>query len=382
MSRIFPESTGTATGPLFLSRGVLVTASATLWILSAMTQAGSLDGTSLDDSRLASVAFDLAGCVVAILASAPTTARRHLPLLRLLWLASSIGSGIMTAQVVTLSSGYPALAFNVMLGTALVFLVCLRWDLLGFMLLSAANSLLSSAYYAITPRFGSGEGLLIFFITLIPGLLGVLIVVGIRSRMEEQMARHVSQSLTTLTRQADTLDSARTEELSATHRQIEDLFARAARSEARTLGPDLAAEAQLLASRLRAQLMVAQSSNWFNESLVLAGLDSRVSVAAQPDLLQRIPQAHRPAFLSVTMLLATPVPHPGHDAAEAPGRLHVYVEPDIGERVLITWRVTNLDPARCTPALWSEVESLGVPRVHTDPGGASVMVHIKAPKLW
>ncbi|MFC8039121.1 hypothetical protein ACFUOZ_07185 [Paenarthrobacter sp. NPDC057355] len=382
MSRVCPEAPGAVTGPLFLSRGVLVTASVTLWIFSAVTQVGSLDGTNLDDSRLAAVAFDLAGCVLAVLASAPTTARRKLPLLRLLWLATSIGSGVMTAHVVTLSSGYLALAFNVMLGTALVFLVCLRWDLLGFMLLCAANSLLSSTYYAITPRLGSGEGLLIFFITMVPGLLGVLIVVGIRSRMEEQMARHVSQALAALTHQADTLDSARTRELSATHLQIQELFAKAARSEALGLSPDLAEEAQRLASRLRSQLMVVQSSNWFKESLVLAGLDSRISVAAQPDLLQRIPQAQRPAFLSVTMLLATPLPRPGQEGAGEPGRLHIYVEPGMGELVLITWRVTNLDPARCTPALWSEVESLGAPRVHTDPGGASVMVHVKAPKLW
>ncbi|MDI2034867.1 hypothetical protein [Paenarthrobacter nitroguajacolicus] len=382
MSRVFPAVPGIATGPLFLSRSVLVTASVTLWMFSAITQIGSFDGSSLDRSRLAAVAFDLSGCGVAFLASAPMTPRRHLPYYRALWLATSMASGVMTAQVVTLASGYLALAFNVMLGTALVFLVSVRWDLMGFMLLTAANSLLSSIYYAATPRFGSGEGLLIFFITLVPGLLGALIVVGIRSRMAEQIARHSSQALAELTQQADTRASAHSQELSATHHQIQELFARAARSEGLSLTPGLAEEAQRLAARLRTQLLVAQTSNWFNESLVLAGLDARVSVAAQPDLLQRVPQAQRPALLSVTMLLATPVHHPGQQNVEVPQRLHVYVEPDVEEQLLITWRVTLLDPVRCTPALWSEIESLGTPRVQTDPGGASVMVHVKAPKLW
>ncbi|MEV7660617.1 hypothetical protein [Paenarthrobacter sp. NPDC089316] len=383
MSRALQHATGVANGPLFLSRGVLVTASLSLWILSFITQMGSLDGSALDRPRLAAVSFDLLGFSVACLASTPRTPRQHLPYLRIVWLGTSIASGMMTAEVVTLASGYLALAFNVMLATALVFLVCARWDLMGFMLLAAANSVLSSAYYAATPRFGSGEGLLIFFITLIPGLLGALVVVGVRSRMEEQIARHASQAVASLTREADARASAHAEELSATRRQIQELFDRAAQSDGPA--PRLAEEAQGLASRLREQLMVAHSSNWLTESLVLAGLDSKVTVAAQPDLLQRIPQAQRPAILSVTMMLLKPVAdttgRAGH-APEAAARLHVYVEPHVEDQLLITWRVGNLNPNRCTPALWSEIESLGVPRVHTDPAGASVMVHVKAPKLW
>lgn len=382
MNRFLPDVHGATAGPLFLSRGILVSTSLTLWIFSAMTQVVSFDGSSLDRSRFAAVALDLIGCCAAFLASAPATPRRHLPYVRLAWLATSIISGVMTAQVVTLGSGYLALAFNVMLGSALVFLVCMRWDLMGFMLLSAANSVLSSFYYATTPRFGSGEGLLIFFITLIPGLLGALFVVGIRSRMEEQLARHSAQAMTALTRQADTRSSAHTEELSATHHQIQELFARAARSESHPLTPGLAEEAQWLASRLRAQLMVAQGGDWLSESLVLAGLDSTATVTAQPDLLQRIPQAQRPALLAVTMLLLKPVPDGPRQGSSLPGRVNVYVEPHVNDHLLITWRVTGLNPNRCTPALWSEVEALGSPRVHTDPGGASIIVPIKAPKPW
>lgn len=382
MSRSFPDVPGATAGPLFLSRGILVGASLILWTFSAITQVGSFDGSSPDHSGFTAVALDLIGCCAAFLASAPTTPRRQLPYVRLLWLATSITSGVMTAQGVTLASGYLALAFNVMLGTALVFLVCMRWDLMGFMLLSAANSVLSSFYYATTPRFGSGEGLLIFFITLIPGLLGALFVVGIRSRMEEQFARHSAQALTALNQHADTRSSAHTEELSATHQQIQELFERAARSEGRPLTPGLAEEAQWLASRLRAQLMVAHSGNWLTEALVLAGLDSTASVTAQPDLLQRITQAQRPAFLAVTMLLLKPIPDGPRQGSGQPGMVHVYVEPHVDDQLLITWRVTGLNPNRCTPALWSEVESLGAPRVHSDPGGASIIVHVKAPRLW
>ena len=106
-------------------------------------------------------------------------------------------------------------------------------------------------------------------------------------------------------------------------------------------------------------------------------------VVAQPDLVEHLPQASRSAVLASTMLLA---PHPSTPLKPrrlaAAGKLHVYVEPHVEDTVLITWRVTNLNPHRCTPALWSELESLGGPRVQTDPGGASIMVRVKAPRPW
>lgn len=133
--------------------------------------------------------------------------------------------------------------------------------------------------------------------------------------------------------------------------------------------------------------MLLQSGTWLVAALRLARMESTVAVAAQPDLAERIPHAQRSAVLAVTMLLATPVG--GADGGGTPaagadggGKLHVFLEPDVEDRILITWRVRNLNPSRCTPALWSELETLGDPRVQRDPGGASILVHMKAPRLW
>ncbi|MFW0775119.1 hypothetical protein ACLRGI_18355 [Paenarthrobacter nitroguajacolicus] len=376
-------------GPLFVSRSILVVSSSILWVLSLVTAALSLDGGSKQYLTFGALAFDLVGFLAAVLASAPKTPRPQLPWLRLLWLASSIASGMMTSQAVTVSSGYFALAFNVVLGTSLVFLVAMRWDLLGFLLLIAANSVLSGAYYATTPRFGSGDGLLIFFITLFPGLLGALTVFILRSIVEGHMARQTLHALQTLMEHADARASERSGGLAETHLHIQELFAKVAEARGGPLDPELSEQAQALGGQLRAQLMMSQSTNWLTESLALAGLEGKVAVVAQPDLLERLPQASRSAVLAVTMLLAaTPVNAPENAATRtpgatvSPGKLHLYVEPHVDEMLLMTWRVTELNPHRCTPALWSELESLGVPRVRTDPEGASIMVHVKAPKAW
>ncbi|SDW01249.1 hypothetical protein SAMN04487917_102480 [Arthrobacter sp. yr096] len=369
-------------GPLFVSRAVLVVASLTVWAMSLAINTASLDGSRLDNVRFGALAFDLLGFAMASIASDPKTPRRQLPYLRLIWLASSIASGTMTAQSVTLTSGYLSLALNVLLGTALVFLVSMRWDLLGFLLLVAANSVLSGAYYATTPRFGSGEGLLIFFITLLPGLLGGLWVFILHSHVNGTMERRTLEALNTLTEQAHTRDSRRAEGLAETHQQIQELFAKVASSQGVPLDPDLSEQAQALAGQLRSQLMLSQSTNWLTESLALAGLESTVLVVAEADLVDRIPHASRSAALAATMLLAAPVSNTGNAMDHRPRRIHIFVEPDVEPTVLVTWRVTNLNPNRCTPALWNELESLGTPRVHTDPGGASIMVPVKAPKTW
>ena len=168
-----------------------------------------------------------------------------------------------------------------------------------------------------------------------------------------------------------------------THHHIQELFAKVAETRELPLHPELAEQAQELARQLRTQLMVCHSTNWFTESLALAGLESTVVVVAQPDLVEHLPQASRSAVLASTMLLAaTPINSPEAPASAPAGKLHVYVEPHVEDTVLITWRVTNLNPQRCTPALWSELESLGEPRVQTDPGGASIMVRVKAPRPW
>lgn len=369
-------------GPLFISRTILVVSSLTLWIVSVVAAVLSPNEADAGQLTFGALGFDLLGFVVAVFASHPETPRRHLPFLRLVWLASSITSGVMTAHVVTVTSGYPALALNVLLGTSLVFLVALRWDLLGFLVLIAANSVLSGFYYATTPRFGSGDGLLIFLITLFPGLLGGLTVFILRSMAEAQEARKTIEALQTLTEHADSRASAFSGELAETHQRIQELFAKVSQVRG-PLHPDLSEQAQELARQLRTRLMVSQSTNWLTESLALAGLNSRVVVVAQPDLIEHLPQASRSAVLASTMLLAaTPVNDPVALSSVPAGRLHVYVEPHVDEMVLITWRVTNLNPRRCTPALWSELESLGSPRVQTDPGGASIMIHVKAPRPW
>ncbi|WP_159703385.1 hypothetical protein [Arthrobacter sp. 18067] len=369
-------------GPLFVSRTVVVITSLTIWTISLILNAGSLDGSSLDRLKLGALAFDLLGLAVASIASDPKTPRRHLPHLRLIWLASSIASGSMTAQFVTLTSGYLSLALNVLLGTALVFLVAMRWDLLGFLVLVAANSVLSGAYYATTPRFGSGEGLLIFFITLLPGLLGGLSVFILHSHMHGAMERRTLAALNTLTEQSVSRDSERVEGLAETHQQIQQLFAKVAQGRELPLDPHFTEQAQALARQLRSQLMLSQSTTWLTESLALADLESTVMVVAQSDLVDRMPQASRSAVLAATMLLATPAGEPDKPMIGQPRRIHIFVEPDVDSMVLITWRVTKLNPNRCTPALWSELELLGAPRVHTDPGGASIMVRTKAPKSW
>jgi hypothetical protein len=370
-------------GPLFISRSILVISSLTLWAVSVVAAALTPNEYDAGQLTFSALGFDLLGLVVAVFAAHPQTPRHHLPYLRLLWLASSIASGVMTAEMVTASSGYLALALNVLLGTSLVFLVAMRWDLLGFLVLIAANSVLSGVYYATTPRFGSGEGLLIFFITLFPGLLGGLTVFVLRSMVEGQVARQTIKALQALTEHADTRASARSGGLAETHQHIQELFARVAEARRLPLHPDLSEQAQELARQLRSQLMVSHSTNWLTESLALAGLESKVVVVAQPDLVEHLPQASRPAVLASTMLLAaTPVNAPEAPASAPSGKLHVYVEPHVEEMVLITWRVTNLNPHRCTPALWSELESLGATRVQTDPGGASIMVHVKAPRPW
>ncbi len=377
-----PVKAYASAGPLFISRTILVVSSLTLWVVAVVTAVLSPNEADAGHLTFGALGFDLLGFVVAVLASHPETPRRHLPFLRLVWLASSITSGVMTAHVVTATSGYPALALNVLLGTSLVFLVALRWDLLGFLVLIAANSVLSGLYYATTPRFGSGDGLLIFLITLFPGLLGGLTVFILRSMAEAQEARQTMEALQTLTEHADSRASAFLGELAETHQRIQELFAKVSRARG-PLHPDLSEQAQQLARQLRTQLMVSQSTNWLTESLALAGLNSRVVVVAQPDLIEHLPQASRSAVLASTMLLAaTPVNDPGALSSVPAGRLHVYVEPHADEMVLITWRVTNLNPRRCTPALWSELESLGSPRVQTDPGGASIMIHVKAPRPW
>lgn len=375
-------STARRDGPLFVSRAVLVITSLTIWIISFILNAASLDGSSLDRLKLGALAFDLLGLAVAIIASAPKTPRRHLPYLRLIWLASSIASGTMTAQFVTPTSGYLSLALNVLLGTALVFLVAMRWDLLGFLLLVAANSVLSGAYYATTPRFGSGEGLLIFFITLLPGLLGGLAVFILRNHMHGTLERQTLGALNTLTAQSVSRDAGRAEDLAETHQKIQALFAKVAEGRGLPLDPGFSEQAQVLAGQLRSQLMLSQSTNWLRESLALAGLESTVKVVAQSDVVERLSPASRSAVLAATMLLATPVADADSAGTGRPRRLHIFVEPDMESTVLVTWRVTNLNPNRCTPALWSELGSLGTPRVHTDPGGASIMVPVKAPKTW
>ena len=200
--------------------------------------------------------FDLLGLVVAVIASHPQTPRGQLPGLRLIWLASSIASGVMTAEMMTATSGFPALALNVLLGTSLVFLVALRWDLLGFLVLISANSVLSGLYYATTPRFGSGDGLLIFFITLFPGLVGGLTVFILRSMAEGQEARQTIKALQTLTEHAESRASARSGGLAVTHHHIQELFAKVAETRELPLHPELAERAQELARQLRTQLMV------------------------------------------------------------------------------------------------------------------------------
>ncbi|UKA50896.1 hypothetical protein LFT48_05020 [Arthrobacter sp. FW305-123] len=375
--------TAASAGPLFISRSILVISSLTLWVVSVVAAALSSHEGEAGQLKFWALGADLLGFVVAVIASHPTTPRGHLPCLRLVWLASSVASGVMTAQAVTTTAGFPALALNVLLATSLVFLVAMRWDLLGFLVLIAANSVLSGIYYATTPRFGSGDGLLIFFITLCPGLLGGLTVFILRTLVEAQSARQTIESLQTLAPHADSRASALSGELAETHQHIQELFARVSKTHSLPLQPELSEQAQELATQLRAQLMVSQSTNWLTESLALAGLDSKVVVVAQPDLVEHLPQASRSAVLASTMLLsATPVTTPEAPSTEAATRLHVYVEPHVDEMLLITWRVTNLNPQRCTPALWNELELLGSPRVHTDPGGASIMVHVKAPRPW
>lgn len=378
-----PLEAAAPAGPLFISRSILIVSSLTLWMVSAVIAWMSPLEGGTGQLILAALGFDLLGLALAVMASHPTTPRRNLPLLRLAWLASSIASGVTTAQVVTPTSGYPALALNVLLGTSLVFLVALRWDLLGFLVMIAANSVLSGIYYATTPRLGSGDGVLIFFITLFPGLLGGLTVFILRSMVEGQAARQTIKALQALTEHAGSRSSAGSGGLAETHQHIQELFATVAEARGLPLHPDLSKRAQELASQLRAQLMEAHSTNWLTESLALAGLESKVVVVAQPDLLEHLPQASRSAVLASTMLLAaTPVTATEAPASAPAGKIHVYVEPHLEEMVLITWRVTSLNPQRCTPALWGELESLGVPRVQTDPGGASIMIRVKAPRPW
>lgn len=378
-----PLQAAASTGPLFVSRSILVVSSLTLWVLAFATAALLPDEGHTEQFNLGALGLNLLGFFLAILASDPKTPRRQLPRLRLLWLASSVASGMMTAEAVTVSSGYLALSLNVLLGTSLVFLIAMRWDLLGFLLLIAANSLLSGLYYATTPRFGSGDGLLIFFITLFPGLLGALAVFILRSIVEGQVSRQTFNALHALSEHAGSKALERSGELALTHLHIQELFAKVAGARTFPLDPALSEEAQALSGQLRAHLMLSQSTNWLTESLALAGLDSKVVVVAQPDLVERLPQASRSAFLAATMLLATtPVNAPGAQASIPAGKLHVYVEPHVDEMLLITWRVANLNPNRCTPAFWSELAALGVPRVHADPGGSSIMVHVKAPKAW
>jgi|GEM_PF-3023812 len=382
MNRV-PLQPAHQSGPLFISRGLLLLASLTLWCLSIV--AAALAPADGDAGRLTFVAlsFDFAGLVVAFFASHPTTPERILPWLRLLWLATSFASGIQTAQTVTTTSGYPALALNVLLGTSLVFLVAMRWDVLGFLVLISANSVLSGVYYATTPRLGSGDGLLIFFITLLPGLLGALTVFVLRSMVEERAARETLRALQTLTEHADARATAVSGEMAETHRHIQELFAKVAETRKLSLHPELSEQAQELAQQLRTQLTVQYSTNWLTESLALAGMESQVVVVAQPDLLEYLPQESRSAVLASTMLLATtPVQAAKGPDSRLPAKLHLYIEPHLDGTVLITWRVARLNPQRCTPAFWTELGSLGVPRVQTDPGGASITVRTKAPKPW
>ncbi len=380
---LVPLQTATTTGPLFISRSILLVSSVTLWMVSIVIAVLSPNEGGSRQLTFVALGFDLLGLVVAVIASHPQTPRGQLPGLRLIWLASSIASGVMTAEMMTATSGFPALALNVLLGTSLVFLVALRWDLLGFLVLISANSVLSGLYYATTPRFGSGDGLLIFFITLFPGLVGGLTVFILRSMAEGQEARQTIKALQTLTEHAESRASARSGGLAVTHHHIQELFAKVAETRELPLHPELAERAQELARQLRTQLMVCHSTNWFTESLALAGLESTVVVVAQPDLVEHLPQASRSAVLASTMLLAaTPINSPESPASAPAGKLHVYVEPHVEDTVLITWRVTNLNPQRCTPVLWSELESLGEPRVQTDPGGASILVRVKAPRPW
>ncbi|MEQ4565374.1 hypothetical protein [Paenarthrobacter sp. CAP02] len=380
-------------GPLFLSRSILLAGTLTVWSISFITSANSLDGSNRDIMRLGAQAFDLLGFTLAMFASDPKTRASRLPWLRLGWLGTSIASGLATASTVTADSGYAALAFNVLMGAALVFLLSMRWDLMGFLFLVGVNAVLSAVYYATTPRFGSGEGLLIFFITLIPGLLGALAVIGIQSRMELAVSRQGDALPAPQEPRADPIGDSPSDLfspsdlLAQTHHQIQELFAKVARNQQLALDPTVAEEAQALASQLRGQLMLLQSGTWLVAALRLARMESTVAVAAQPDLAERIPHAQRSAVLAVTMLLATPVggadgggtPAAGADGA---GKLQVFLEPDMEDRILITWRVRNLNPSRCTPALWSELETLGDTRVQRDPGGASILVHMKAPRLW
>lgn len=371
-----PLLVSAAAGPLFISRSILVVTALATWILSFVATAGSVDGSPADHARLGALTFDLLGLAMALLASDPRTRRRTLPYLRLLWLGSSVVSGVMTASLVTPTSGYSALTFNVLLGTSMVFLVAMRWDLPGFLLLVVLNAVLSGFYYSLTPRFGSGEGALIFFLSLMPGLLGAAAVVVLRRYLTD----------------ADTTECAHLEgaeagdgqggpgtgdDLALLHRQIQDLYAQVAAAPSVPLAPELSQHAQRLAGQLRARLLVAGSKDWLTESLALSDMDAVVAVVAQPDVVARIPHASRPRILAVTMLLAAPV---DRDAAgeELSRQLHIFVEPHLERTVQVTWNVAGLRPSRCTPALWSEIEALGVPRVLSTPGGASITIRIEA----
>lgn len=374
-------------GQLFISRGVLVHIALTLWILSVLA---SLTISALDGRlhwRLAAAGLDLIGLLIAVKASDRATDRAHLPHLRVAWIATSSLSFTCLAVVARPEAGFTALATHSLQAATVILLLAMRWNLTGFISLTAANAALSAGIFAIAPGFGAGSGFLVWFQMLLPGAIGTASVLIRRRAVKRSSAHAVSIRLDALT--ADVVSGASDAEarLAHTERQIRDLLEKVARARSLPLDPTLAQAARELAAELRSQLLKECSTDWLVEALALTGLSSDVAVVHSREGVDRIPEASRPSVLAITMLLAT-ASRPGLGRLR-PGsrpprckRVHFVAEFTEEQTVDLIWRGAGYRKNELSPALWSEVESLGTPRFRSDPAGISLAVTIPAAPAW
>lgn len=372
-------------GPLFVSRGILATVCLVLWIATfyfALDAGGSVGAAPW---RVLASGLNFSSLLVAVLASDAATPRHRIAPLRAVWLALAIGSGCCAALATTVETGLALIGTNALLSAVMVLLVSHLWNLRGFIALTIATAAISTGVYAASPGADPRTASNILFLSLLPGAVGAASVLLRRDALQRKGASGLSARLDALTRAIDAKTSVRELELASTKARIEELFAKVAQAPSVPLDPAVAQEARNLAGHLRGLLLEEGSDNWLTEALELEGLDGSVIVAKPAGVVEELPEGSRPAILAATMLMAAGAhvrgAHRGVSALRratilqpAAHRIHFFAETSGQDGLRLTWRVSGAHRSHLSPLLWTELDSLGLPKVRNDRGGCSIVV--------
>ncbi|MEV8149594.1 hypothetical protein AB0O52_15820 [Arthrobacter sp. NPDC080073] len=367
-------------GPLFVSRGILATACVVLWILNSYLafEAGSRIGA--DPWYFLATGLDLLGLFVADQASDAVTPRGRLANLRAVWLVLAVASACCSALATVREPGLALIGADALLSAVAVLLVSHRWNLRGFLTLTVATAAINTAVYAVTPGADPRATSNIFFLSLLPGVVGTVSVLLRRDAIQRKGARGLSGRLDALTRAIDAKTSARELELAITKTRIEELFAKVAQAPSVPLDPAVAREARELAGHLRQLLLEEGSGNWLAEALELEGLAGTVHIAQPTDVVEELPESSRPAILAATMLMAAGATLRGtHRGGAAPRpreahRIHFFAQKSGQNGARLTWRIGGARKKQLSPLLWTELDSLGRANASNDREGCSIVV--------